>query len=200
MALTRRSLKNMGIDDEKIEEIIASHTETVDALKEQRDSYKADAEKLPAVQKELDDLKAAVKDDGYEGKYNDLKGEFEAYKKGVEEKETTAKKEKAYRTILKDCGVSEKRIDSVMKVTDFGKLKLDKDGNLEGVDALKNDIKEEWSEFIVTEGAKGADVPKPPESSGKTTYKDKSEIMAIKDVVERQKAIADNIEMFRKGD
>nr|DAG23749.1 MAG TPA: hypothetical protein [Caudoviricetes sp.] len=33
MALTRRSLKAMGIEDEKIDEIIAAHAETVDAYK-----------------------------------------------------------------------------------------------------------------------------------------------------------------------
>ena len=199
MSLTRRSLKNMGIEDEKIEEIIASHTETVEALKEQRDSYKAEAEKLAAVQKELDDLKAAVKDDGYEGKYNELKGEFDTYKKGVEEKETNAKKEKAYRALLKECGISEKRLDSVLKVTSLDKLKLDKDGNLEGADDLKKSIKEEWADFVVTEGTKPADVTTPPAGGGKT-YKSRAEIMAIKDVVERQKAIADNMNLFSKGD
>ena len=50
----------MGIEADKIDEIISAHTDTVNALKEQRDTYKADAEKLPAVQKELDDLKAAA--------------------------------------------------------------------------------------------------------------------------------------------
>ena len=33
MALTRRALKAMGIEDEKIDEIITMHTETVDGLK-----------------------------------------------------------------------------------------------------------------------------------------------------------------------
>ena len=49
MALTRRSLKAMGIEDEKIDEIIAAHAETVDALKEQRDNYKAQADELAEV-------------------------------------------------------------------------------------------------------------------------------------------------------
>ena len=195
MALTRRTLKAMGIEDEKIDEIISAHSETVEALKEQRDSYKADAEKLPAVQKELDELKAA-KDDGYEAKYNKVKDEFDNYKKDVEAKETSSKKAAAYRTLLKDSGVSDKRLDAVMKVTNLDKLKLDKDGNLEGVDDLKKSIKEEWADFIVTEGAKGADVSTPPAGGGKT-YKDKAEIMAIKDTGERQKAIAENMNLFK---
>ena len=40
MSLTRKMLKAMGIEDEKIDQIIEAYTETVDALKEQRDQYK----------------------------------------------------------------------------------------------------------------------------------------------------------------
>ena len=43
MALTRKMLKAMGIEDEKIDQIIEAHTETTDALKQQRDEAKAEA-------------------------------------------------------------------------------------------------------------------------------------------------------------
>ena len=65
MSLTRKALSAMGIEDEKIDQIIEMHTDVTNALKEERDTYKADAEKLPAVQKELNELKdtaAKVKD------------------------------------------------------------------------------------------------------------------------------------------
>ena len=58
MSLTRKMLKAMGIEDEKIDTIIEAHTETVDALKKERDGYKESADKLADVQKELDGLKA----------------------------------------------------------------------------------------------------------------------------------------------
>lgn len=197
MALTRKFLKAMGIEDEKVDQIIEAHSESIDALKEQRDSYKADADKLADVQKELDELKAAKNSgDTYEVKYKAIKEEYDNYKKDVEAKETTSKKETAYRALLRECGVSDKRLDSVLKVTNLDKLKLDKDGNLEGVADLKKSIKDEWADFIVTEGAKGADVTTPPSGNGKT-YKDKAEIMAIKDTAERQKAIAENMNLFR---
>jgi hypothetical protein len=57
MALTRKFLKAMGIDEEKIDEIITAHSDTVNGLKDERDKYKDAAEKLPSVQKELDELK-----------------------------------------------------------------------------------------------------------------------------------------------
>ena len=53
MSLTRKMLKAMGIEEEKIDQIIEAHTESIDALKEQRDQYKVDAEKLPALQKKI---------------------------------------------------------------------------------------------------------------------------------------------------
>ena len=64
MALTRRSLKAMGIEDEKIDEIIAAHAETVDALKEQRDNYKAQADELEKVQQKLDEANETIKANG----------------------------------------------------------------------------------------------------------------------------------------
>lgn len=42
MALSRKMLKAMGIEDEKIDQIIEAHSETVDSLKEQVSAYKAD--------------------------------------------------------------------------------------------------------------------------------------------------------------
>ena len=68
MSLTRKMLKAMGIEDEKIDQIIEAHTETVDGLKEQITQYKASAEKLPGVQKELDDLKKDSSGNDYQAK------------------------------------------------------------------------------------------------------------------------------------
>lgn len=58
MALTRKFLKALGIEDDKIEQIVEAHAETVDALKDERDSYKAKAEEAAETQKELDTMKA----------------------------------------------------------------------------------------------------------------------------------------------
>ena len=55
MALTRKMLSAMGIDDEKQDEIINAHIEVVNALKEERDNYKSDSKKAESLQKQLDD-------------------------------------------------------------------------------------------------------------------------------------------------
>ena len=198
MSLTRKFLSAFGIEEDKVDEIIKAHTETVDALKEQRDAYKADAEKLPAVQKELDDLKAAAEKgdkDPYKVKYEALKEDFDKFKSDQKEKETHAKKESAYRALLEEAGISEKRIASVLKVSDVDAIEFAEDGKVKDADTLKASIKQEWEDFIVTKDTQGANTATPPAGSGKT-YKSKDEIMAIKDVKERQDAIAENHEMF----
>lgn len=169
MALTRKMLKAMGIEEEKIEQIIEEHAETVNALKQQRDQYKVDAEKLPGVQKELDDLKEAAEKDGenpYKAKYEDLQQQFDDYKADVTAKETKAKKTAAYRKLLKDAKVSEKRLDSILKLSPVDDIELDDKGEIKDAADVKKKIEEEWSDFIVTEETHGADSNNPPGGSG----------------------------------
>lgn len=169
MALSRKMLAAMDIPAEKIDEIISAHTETVQAIKEERDSLKADANKLPDVEAELSKVKTeleTLKNEGWQDKYSKLKTEYDGYKTDVETKAVTAAKTAAYRKLLKDAGVSEKRLDAVMKVTKLDDIKLDKEGAIEGADKLTEGIKTEWADFIATEGAKGADVSTPPANNG----------------------------------
>lgn len=198
MALTRKLLGTMGIDDEKVEQIITAHTEVTNALKEERDSYKEKAEQLTEVQKELDELKKSMPEDGknpYKVKYEALKEEYESYKDGIEKQNIANTKAEKVKAILKEIGVSEKRIASVVKVVDLDSIKLDKEGNIEGVDDLKKNLAEEWDDFIVKTSEKGSDIANPPSQSGKSQMS-KEEILKIKDTSERQKAIADNLKLF----
>ena len=100
MAITRKLLKGMGLTEEQQDTIIEAHTDTVNGLKADVDRYKADAEKLPGVQKELNDLKGKG-DDGYKEKYESEHKAFEDYKTSVAAEKTTAAKEKALETALK---------------------------------------------------------------------------------------------------
>ena len=96
--------------------------------------------------------------------------------------------------MLKDIGVSEKRLDSVMRVADLDSFELDENGAIKDVDELKASAKNDWSDFIVSEGIKGASTPTPPSNTGGA--KTKEEIMNIKDTSKRQAAIAENHELF----
>lgn len=198
MALTRKFLTAMGIEDDKVDQIIDAHSDTVNGLKEQIDKYKSDAEKLPELQKELETVKKSIVDpekDPIKVKYEALKEEFEDYKKGVEDAKTKADKEQAYRKLLKEVGINDKRIDAVVRVSDFESLELEADGKVKGAEGLMESIKAEWADFIVTKDVKGADTATPPQNTGGKTIT-KEEIMAIKDGATRRKHMAENPELF----
>ena len=169
MSLTRKMLKAMGIEEEKIDQIIEAHSETVDSLKADRDSYKEDAEKLKDVQKELDELKAKG-DDGWKDKYEKLKGEHEQYKSDVLAKETHAAKEAAYRAILKDANLSEKGIEKAIKYADWDKIELGADGKLKGANDHIKAVKEEWAEYVTTTTTTGAKTSTPPANNPAKNY------------------------------
>lgn len=167
MALTRKFLSAMGIEADKIDEIITAHSETVEGLKAERDKYKKDADKLPTVQAEFDKLKAdADANTPYKEKYEKEHQDFEAFKNEQTEKETKAKKTEAYTALLKEAGVSEKHLNAVLKVTDLSTIELDKDGKIKDADKATESIKNEWSDFIGTPAQKGADTPTPPGGNG----------------------------------
>lgn len=196
MALSRKFLAALGIEAEKIDEIINAHSETVEALKEEMGSYKEKAEKYDKAQKALDEANQKIddlnKEDTYKVKYDALKEDFDAYKKEVETEKTNTNKKAAYKALLKEVGISEKRLDAVTKLAELDKIKLDKDGKIEGSDDLKKALAEEWADFIVMDGKEGAGTATPPGSNG--GVKTKEEIMKIKDTRERQKAWAERIQ------
>ena len=160
MALTRKLLRSMGIDDDKIDQIIEAHTETVNALKDERDEYKDAAEKLPKVQAELDELKAKP-DDGFREKYEKEHADFEAYKAETEKAGAEREKKSLYRKLLQDAGVDPKRIDAVMRVADLSEVSVE-DGAIVDADKVTEAVKSEWSDFIRTTGSKPAGVDTPP--------------------------------------
>lgn len=200
MALTRKFLKAMGIEDEKVDQIIEAHSETVDALKEERDGYKADAEKLPEVQRQLEAAKKKAPKEGEEtvskADYDKLKAEFDEYKNDIQAKESHAAKEKAFREILKEAGVSEKRIDAIVKVSDIDSVELADDGKAKEAAKLTEKVKEDWSDFIETVKTSGVKTPMPPANNGIGTGKTKEEIMAIKDGAIRRAEMAKNPHLF----
>lgn len=197
----------MGIEDDKIDTIINAHTDTVNGLKDEAEKYKADAEKLPAVQKELNEAKEAMANGDkspYKVKYEakveeiaELQKQFDDFKADVEAKAITAQKTDAYRQLLKDAGINEKRIDAVLRVSDVDSVELDKDGKIKGSDKLMDAIKSEWEDFIVKTSEQGASVSNPPQSNNSGGVLTREEILKIQDTSERQQAWARFIEQER---
>lgn len=198
MALTRKLLKGMGLTDEQVETIIEAHTDTVNGLKDDIARYRADAEKLPGVQKELDDLKAKG-DDGWKDKHDKLRKEYDDYKNEQTAKETRAAKEKAVRAYYESKNITGTSLDIAMKASgdEINGLELDDKGAIKDVTALDALVGGTLSGLVSTTKITGVNTPNPPANGGKT-YTSKSEIMAIKDAGERQRAIAQNMDLFTK--
>lgn len=169
MAITRKLLKGMGLTEEQQDTIIEAHTDTVNGLKADVDRYKADAEKLPGVQKELDDLKGKG-DDGYKAKYESEHQAFEDYKTSVAAEKTTAAKEKALETALKKIGIADKRIATVAKMARadglLDALELDENGATKDAAKFETSLKDGYGEFVVTTSTQGANTPNPPANNG----------------------------------
>ena len=167
MALTRKFLEALGIEQAKIDEIISAHTEVTDSLKADRDSYKEKAEKYDQTKTELDKAKSEldkVSKDEYKTKYESLEAEFNKYKTDIAEKEVKGRKEEAYKKMLKEIGVNEKSIDAILKVKDLSSLKLDDKGEIVDVDTLKESEKKDWEGFIIKSEMEGQDPSTPPDN------------------------------------
>lgn len=198
MALKRETLKAMGLTDEQVTSIIEMHTETVNGLKSLADQRKADADKLPDVQRQLDEANAKLAEgnkDSWKVKYDAIKEEFDTYKADAAAKKTKADKENAYRDILKGIGVADKLLDKVLKVTDLSAAELDENGKFKDADKLAEAAKTEWADFVSAGGAPKVDTGANLNKGGAAMTK--NDIMAIKDRGERRAAIAANMNLFK---
>lgn len=195
MALTRKFLSALGIEDEKIDEIITAHSETVNALKEQRDEAKARAEKLESVEKEFNEYKVTHTDgeNPFEDKYNKLKSEFDEFKKQKEAEDDARAKKSAYDELIKGIGFNDKLAKLISDKADLSDIKI-VDGKIDGADKIIESLKNDYPEFIETDSKQGAITPNP--HSNKGGGKTKEEILAIKDTVARQAEMAKNPELF----
>ena len=162
MSLTRKALSAMGIEGDKIDQIIEMHSETVNGLKDQISEYKTKAEKLPEITKELDELKKATENpDEYKEKYESEKQAFEDFKKQLEIEKANSAKDKLYRQLLSENHVKSNKIDLIMRTVNLDKLELDGDKLKDSAD-LNKAIINDWADFIETTEVKGTNTATPP--------------------------------------
>lgn len=191
MALSREMLNELSLNEEQIEAVIAAHSETVTGLKNDLKAAEEKAAGLEAVQKELDDAKAALAEaEPFKAQYEQEHAAFEAYKAEIEAEKTLEEKRDLYRTLLANLGIDETRIEAILKITDFAD-KTVKDGAFENAEALAEAAKAAYLDPVTVQGA---EVATPPDNTGARPTRE--EIMAIADTAERQRAIAENLDIF----
>lgn len=153
MAFTRKMLRALGIEDDKIEQIMDAHTEVTEALKTERDTAKAAADELTKVKEELAQTKESLK--AAEKSAKDAKSQFDTEKAEHDKlkSEITAKatKEKADAAILKwakEQGFSESGAKKIVKYGGYSdRVKFDDDGKPTNLDEFKEDVNAEWGEY-----------------------------------------------------
>lgn len=196
MSITRKMLKGMGLTEDQQDTILEAHTETVNEIKAERDRLKADAEKLPGVQKQLDELKAAG-DGGYKEKYEKEHSAFEAFKSDITAKETKAAKEKAVRAYFESKNITGANLDLAMRGCGTEMAALEMDGekikDTKSLDALLTGT---YKGLISTTRTEGANPANPPANTGgaksrEDIYKKDDKGRYVMSTAERQQALAE---------
>lgn len=195
MALTRKALKAMGLTDEQVDSIIEMHTETTDGFKADLAKYKADAEKLPGVQKELDDLKAKG-DDGWKDKHDKVQKELEDYKAEQAAKETKAAKEKAAKAYFESKNISGANLNLAMRSSAAEIAALELDGeNIKDTASLDSLVSGDLAGLVSKPGNNvRVDMGGKLNTPAKNVTKE--DIVSIKDGAARRKAMMENPELF----
>lgn len=161
--------------------------------------YKAKLEEIDTLKSEKQTAEdSATTAEKWKTKYQALKDDFEGYKNEQTKKEDRSVKEKAYRELLRQAGVSEKRIGAVLRVSDVDGVELDENGAIKGADKLTASIRSEWADFIQTTATQGAKTATPPANSDKTfnredIYKKDDRGRYVLSTAERQKALAEHM-------
>ena len=195
---TRAEIRNI-LGDAHTEDIenrlIALHLGVVDPLKDQLQTYKADAEKLPSVQKELDEIKAQG-DGGYKEKYEAEVKAHKEYRQQVESEKETARTDADVLAICKEAGITrESSLRLVAKDFDRSKIERDKDGNISNRAKLLEAVKADYADFIGMPGKEGTP-PNTPPTGGGSPSKTKKEIIDMTDPVARQAEMMNNLSLF----
>lgn len=202
MAFKRKDIKAVLEDeslsvDEKTARLVGLHMETVDALNDQITALNSDSSRLKEAQKKLSELEAKQDADSkWEDKYKAEHAEFTAYKKAQESAAAKEAKTKAYKDILKDAGITDSLIGLVTAASgdDIDAIELDEKGSAKDADKIKATVRDKYAAYVSKENTNGTKTETPPENSGKKLTKE--EIYKIKDSNARQKAIAENHELF----
>ena len=169
MHLTREFLTEFGLTEEQVEAVLMAHTADL-------------TEDMPSDEGELAE------------RFDALRQEFDDYRAETERREQTQRLRDAYRALLTRQNIDPRRVDVILRATRFDDMALDDSGHLADEERLVQAIRRDWADFIVTHRSRGANVPLPP-FAGRPA-RTKAEIMAIPDTRERQRAIAENHELF----
>lgn len=207
MAFTRKFLAAQGIEADKADVIMAAHVEVVDYHKEQYSELKeqistlkqqaAEANELTVKLEEANKKLEAYEKDDYKGKYESEKAAREKLESDIANKETNAKKDNALKALLKDKKYSDEAAKLIVRKGGYtDKIELDENGGVKNADSILGDVQNDFSMFTPKISNQVVNPAAPPANSGGAKKPTKEEIMNIKNTEERQRAMAQNMELF----
>ena len=206
MAITVKYLEDLGVEKEVAEKIFAERSKEIEADKAKREKLETELkekkESLDNLSKEFEDLKSSnASAEEYKTKYEALVADNEAKAKQAEADRILAEKteniNKRFEAVVGEKKFSHNAIkaDYLKK---FGEaLELEENKSLSDEQVFHNLIKDDATAFTGVTAVKLQGGT--PQGNG-TKYTSKADIMAIKDRTERRNAIAQNLELFGKGE
>ena len=206
MAITVKYLEDLGVEKEVAEKIFAERSKEIEADKAKREKLETElkekTESLDNLSKEFEDLKSSnASAEEYKTKYEALVADNEAKAKQAEADRILAEKteniNKRFEAVVGEKKFSHNAIkaDYLKK---FGEaLELEENKSLSDEQVFHNLIKDDATAFTGVTAVKLQGGT--PQGNG-TKYTSKADIMAIKDRTERRNAIAQNLELFGKGE
>lgn len=206
MAITVKYLEDLGVEKEIAEKIFTERSKEIEADKAKREKLETELkekkESLDNLSKEFEDLKANnASAEEYKSKYEAVIAENEAKAKQAEADRILAEKteniNKRFEAVVGEKTFSHNAIkaDYLKK---FGEaIELEDNKSLSDEQIFHNLIKDDATAFT---GVTAVKLQGGTPLGNGTKYTSKADIMAIKDRTERRNAIAQNLDLFNKGE
>lgn len=135
MSLTRKLLKELELNDNAVERIIAAHVETVDALRQERDSALTRAMAVEATVQERDELRALAEERRIEAA--SARDELSAYRAQVEEERHQASRRSALAQALTAQGANANALPLLLDTISLAEEAWDGDTLRSAAEALQ---------------------------------------------------------------
>ena len=164
--ITKHAAEDGTIPAANISKIVSGISSAVGREFIPRERYNAKLDEITQLEKDKQDAQDELtKAKKWEDKYTKEHDAFEQYKADADAKAKLSSVKSAYRALLKDAGIKDEYLDTILRATVFDTMKLNDDGKLDKADELKTAAEKDWAAFKVTTRDKGADVEHPPKDN-----------------------------------
>lgn len=164
----KQILINNGIEAEQAESLKELITRDIHTDFVPKTQYAKKVQLIDSMQEKINDFEAkaeSINKDEYKDKYDALVSEFDQYKADIQNKETRANKSNLLNAKLKESGVTNPKLISLLsKEFDLDKIEIE-DNNIKNWDNILNPVKENYSDFFETTGISGAEPNNPPQNN-----------------------------------